>query len=477
MPIGVAVGGSDVYATNNTGNSISGYSTALLTGALSQLQGSPFNTGRAPVGVVGDATGQFLYNVNSTDNNISPFNILGPPTPPATTPVAGSLAPIGLAKAIVTSDDPDGIAITPDAKYVYAPSSFPAGENNVIEFRVDPNSGGLTPFREAFTTAFLSGTTTPDPSLGAPRGLAITPNGKFLYAVNSLGVSGGSIAEFTIDPNTGRLSPDFAPPLALLSTLPERIAIEPSGHFAYITNNLGGPVPGTVTVLQIDQTTGFPTPIQTISAGIFPRGVAVHPTGGALYVTNFLDTFGTVTVFGISGGTLFNLGPGGTIASVKTGNLPLGVAAHPNGKFVYVVNTIDKTISQFAIAGGGLLTPLNPPTAAAGNGASYIAIDPTGALAFVTNSNDKTVQVYTIGGDGQLTSIGTGATGFGLGVLSGNGVAVAAVGGLPSIIPAPLPPRATPTPGLLSMIPTPAPMGSASPSSGGGGGGLPITLP
>src|SRR5260370_551901 len=225
----------------------------------------------------------------------------------------------------------------------------------------------MTPFREAFTEApiiLANGMTAQDPTVGAPKGLAIRPDGKFLYAVNSLD---STIATFGIDATTGKLSPEVAPPRSFVQPplgLSERIALDAAGNFAYVTNNTGGPVPGTVSVFALDPTTGIPTRTNTVAAGIFPRGVAVHPTGGAVYVTNFLggplpnNPLGTVTVFSAGGGNLVSLG------HVKTGNLPLGVAVPPNGKFVYVVNNADMTVSQFAVGGTAGLTPLNPPTAA-----------------------------------------------------------------------------------------------------------------
>jgi DNA-binding beta-propeller fold protein YncE len=93
-----------------------------------------------------------------------------------------------------------------------------------------------------------------------------------------------------------------------------------------------------------------------LTEGNGPTGIAIDPTGKYLYVTNFQD--GTVSSFSIdSSGTLSLIG-----SPVATGNInganptpgPIAVQVDPSGKFVYVVNQQDDSLSVFSSAAGTL---------------------------------------------------------------------------------------------------------------------------
>lgn len=62
--------GQYVYITNNSDNTVSGYSNGT-GGALSAVGNSPFATGQSPNGVAVDHTGQFVYVANAIDSTIS----------------------------------------------------------------------------------------------------------------------------------------------------------------------------------------------------------------------------------------------------------------------------------------------------------------------------------------------------------------------------------------------------------------------
>ena len=58
--------------------------------------------------------------------------------------------------------------------------------------------------------------------------------------------------------------------------------------------------------------------------------------------------------------------------TVVTGSLPFGIHAEATGKFVYVSNVVDQTISQFDIGVDGSLTIKTTPTVASGTNARTI---------------------------------------------------------------------------------------------------------
>ena len=72
---------------------------------------------------------------------------------------------------------------------------------------------------------------------------------------------------------------------------------------------------------------------------------------------------------------------------------PAGAEALGNA---YVVNNDSADISQYAMAAGGELSPLNPATVAAGPGPGAVAVSPDGKSVYVTNSTNNTVSQYDV---------------------------------------------------------------------------------
>lgn len=82
---------------------------------------------------------------------------------------------------------------------------------------------------------------------------------------------------------------------------------------------------------------------------------------------------------------------------------PTSVAVDPSGKFVYVANQQDNTVSMFTIdsttgdltANGTISTGVEP---------FLVVVDPSGKFAYVSNETGS-VSAYTLNGDGTLTSV------------------------------------------------------------------------
>jgi DNA-binding beta-propeller fold protein YncE len=133
-------------------------------------------------------------------------------------------------------------------------------------------------------------------------------------------------------------------------------------------------------------------------------------------VTDQVD--GTVAAFTIwqSGPNQGAPAPNGPPVPTGSGaaSKPNRMAAHPNGRFLYVANVGDGTISAFSIvqsgANAGQLAPDGPPVKA-GSMPQYLAVDPSGRYLYATNSGDSTVSAFTIvqsgPNSGQLVKNGT----------------------------------------------------------------------
>jgi 6-phosphogluconolactonase (cycloisomerase 2 family) len=74
--------------TNEAGNNVTAYAVNASTGALTQLSGSPFNSGTSPQFASVDISGQYLCVVNQISNDVWVYAV--DPTTGAIAPVAGS---------------------------------------------------------------------------------------------------------------------------------------------------------------------------------------------------------------------------------------------------------------------------------------------------------------------------------------------------------------------------------------------------
>ena len=199
---------------------------------------------------------------------------------------------------------------------------------------------------------------------------------------------------------------------------PRAVAVDPTGKFAYVANAGSN----NVSMYSIDATTGVLTSIGTIPAGSSPASVAIDPSGKFAYVANAGDfrEAGNVSVYTIDAttGALASLGP-----PVAADVGPLSVAVDPLGRFAYVANAgngdfgdFHGNVSMYTIdASTGALTSLG--TIEAGFSPDSVTVHPTGKFAYVANDGGDfcgNVSMYTIDGTtGALTSTGTIAAGCG----------------------------------------------------------------
>ncbi len=75
------------------------------------------------------------------------------------------------------------------------------------------------------------------------------------------------------------------------------------------------------------------------------------------------------------------------------------MAASADGKFLYVANQMEGTLSVFAIASSGMLTPLSGSPFTIDNGAQHLELTPDGKflyIASVTQAGNQTVRGYAV---------------------------------------------------------------------------------
>ena len=172
---------------------------------------------------------------------------------------------------------------------------------------------------------------------------------------------------------------------------PRGIAVAPNGEFVYVTNSDDN----TVSQYSIDVCGGLvPLATPTVATGGRPHGIAIVDFSSAAparyaYVTNRQS--GTISQYSVSAtGELVPLSP----PSISTASGPDAIAVIKRN--VYVVNHDSAKVSQYVIGAGGGLVPLSPATVSTGVQPSAIAINPTGQFAYVTNGLANTVSQFAI---------------------------------------------------------------------------------
>jgi DNA-binding beta-propeller fold protein YncE len=308
------------------------------------------------------AAKEFLYvsNHDPYGGTVSQFAI-GP---------FGALAPLAPA-TVPSGNDPGAIAISRDGRNAYVAST-----DGIDRYAIGIR-GRLTRKEQTNVDQF------------EPTDLAITPDGKRLYAS---GLWSRKIVVFDIGPG-GQLTPGAVPETRVEG--PGRIVVSPDGHSLYATVELGS------VVLQFDigadgaLTPKLPTGRYT---GPSPIGVTMSPDGRSLYAVS-VET-GTVAQFDVgAGGTLEPKTP----ASVPAGYAAIDIVLSPDGRSAYVTNQGDDTVSQYDVGPTGGLTPKTPATVPAADLPYDLAFTPNGRHLYVGNYSGDSVFQYDVGAGGKLT--------------------------------------------------------------------------
>ena len=321
---------------------------------------------------------RYLYASGLASPGIAAFAI----TPDATLrPVAGS--------PFATQSGGLAVAIAPDGRHVYAPGHRNRKHRSVHGRRRQADSPrstaprsqrGHRPARWRSHPTATTPTSRPQPTAGPSSASRSAPTGA---------------SSRLPDP------PTHAGGLGGLASL----AITPDGRHLYAASYIGS----TITTYDIAADGRLrPRPGTPTASGQGSVWPSITPDGRHLYVSNEKDD--DVSAYAISAdGGLTEL-PGSPFA---TGNVPHPTQITPDGRFLYVPNVFSNTISAFSIAPDGALTPLpgSPyPGGAAGTVPGSIAIAPDGRHAYITEigtlalpgAPTSHVHVYAIAPNGAL---------------------------------------------------------------------------
>jgi 6-phosphogluconolactonase len=144
-----------------------------------------------------------------------------------------------------------------------------------------------------------------------------------------------------------------------------------------------------------------------VNPGAGPRHFAFHPNGRYAYVINELQSTVTGFAWNAKAGVLKEIQTITTLPAGFSGeNYTAEVVVHPSGRFLYGSNRGHDSIAVFAIDSKGMLKAVEQ-TPTQGKTPRNFNIDPTGSHLFAANQNTNNVVVFRIDTKtGRLSPIG-----------------------------------------------------------------------
>ena len=287
------------------------------------------------------------------------------------------------------------------------------GDSSVSAYTIDLTAGTLTANGKSVAAGSV------------PSAMILAPSGTALFVANSNSSippnspactlpSPGTITAYTVGSDGTLTAASGSSPAGFI---PLAMAIDSGGHFLFVANQglQCDPTSGTISVFAINNATltevpgsPFRSSAPLAPSGTGPSGVAVTPDGKFLYVSDQYDN--TVTTYSVDASGVLTRGP-----VVPVGTSPSAMAISPNGGFLYVANT--STVSGFAIcnqivtscndpnAPDGILAPITGSPFPAGLGPTNIVVAPSGKFLFVVDRLSNQVSEYKVAaGTGVLTA-------------------------------------------------------------------------
>lgn len=291
---------------------------------LTEVDGSPALVGDYAEQVVMTPNGRYVYV--ASEETITAFSFRN-----------GQLREVDGSPFYVAGNRyrPIDMAVSPDGKYLYVAHQGFIGRSllsPITAYLIQSSTGALIELRNSpFTTYASSG-----------RGLnrvAMMPNGRFLYALNT---DDKTITVFRVNTNTGNLYEEGVIEVGGSTYTPTDIAISPDNAYLYAANQGfiedGDAIP--VSIYRIDNRNGNLREVVHSPYGLPAEGtlgfsgVAVYPSGGYLFLLN--SSARTLTALRLQNRSIPT--DGVTLSLDGLDYEPYAMAIHPTGERIYVAN-------------------------------------------------------------------------------------------------------------------------------------------
>jgi 6-phosphogluconolactonase len=276
--------------------------------------------------------------------------------------------------------------------FVYVGTYTAATSRGIYAWKFNPASGALTSVGQVAET--------PNPAQ-----VWVSPNGKFLYAVNWQGndtVKGDTVSAYAINARTGALT--FLNKVSSAGVQPNQVVVDPTGKIAVTVNYNTGTMAALPIeadgklgeAFYVDQHSG--QPLSPRQPGPRAHGVVFSKDARFAYVAELgLDRVYSYHIDPAKR-TMTPLDP--PYVSLKAGSGPRRLQLHPNGRFLYVNHETDSMVSVFEVSSGHLTeiqSVSTLPTDHQGNNTTAeIQIDAEGRFLYVSNRGHDSVAVYSV---------------------------------------------------------------------------------
>lgn len=255
--------------------------------------------------------------------------------------------------------------------------------------------------------------------IDGPGFLALHPKGKVLYAVGALGGK-DVVAAYTIGTADGKASLKLINSLAIGDGGAAHLAVDPTGRML-LTAQYGG---GSVAAFSLNA-----------DGALLARTALIKHAGGARVVGKRQDSahahwvgfspdnkFAFVPDLGLDQVVIYKVDPAQArlaphgAGAVPAGGGPRHMKFHPNGKWIYVLNELDLSVSLFDYdaAAGKMTIRKTVPTVAKAvlareqfSSASEIHVHPSGKFVYAANRGHDTITGFAVNpATGELADIG-----------------------------------------------------------------------
>lgn len=357
--------GRYLFIAGRNSNNIAVMAINQTTGALTNVAGSPYKGGELPRSVAMHPSGRYVYMTSINHDLISAYRINAKDG--TLQPVPGSPFAVG--------DAPQYMRIHPNGKSLFLTHW---NDRELAVYGIDAATGALS---KKSGITFDEGV--------YPFGIGQYPDGRYLYVANWFGGTFG----FSVNAEDGALTPVPGSPFANYGGLPVQAEVEPMGRYVYVTNFDSH----SLTAYTIDATTGALSLTQNVAAKIGPRAIAfLSGEKPVEYVPRFAYAANTasnsVSVYRINAAT----GLLEARRSIAAGAGPSAIAADPLGRFLFVANAQDSTVSAFTIQSDGNLKAVAGSPIKSGKNPQALSTDSNGNYLYVANRDSKTLSVYEI---------------------------------------------------------------------------------
>lgn len=417
--------GRYLYSMHWAMNTIVSFAIDAKTGALKRLQKVGMNTlGTGPVDSWFDGPANTLYISHYYTHNIASYRY---------EPKNGSLTLSGSSPArwgprsIATSYGDESVRLS--SKMLYSVSST---DRSLFAYNIDSDSGALAlvantklqgvPVGVAYDSVnniVYVASTNPDelqaftvtkenifkPVIASPVKVAETPSsvavGSNGYVVYVTSAAHDRLLVFERHPVTGEIKEWPESPRST-NSFPTAVKIDPAGRFAFVLNEKSSSISGYRNrdgLWPLIDATPMPSRLGKDDSEII--AMTTDPLGNFIYAADAKND--EILSYWINTNT-GNLEPTINGIGFKVGRRPAAVVIHPNGKWAYVVNNLDNTISVFNVNNlyGNLIK--NVQTLNTMAQPLDLKIDASGRFAYLRYHGSEKISLFTINEtNGQLT--------------------------------------------------------------------------